>query len=371
MNKNGFIASSLLYGMLALFLIIMISTLSVFANNKLSMDKLKKKAFDSLYESAMMGDKKINLVTSGDGLYVDPVESGRYVFKGASVQNYICLDSNSSGYCASGNMFRVMAIESDGTIKLIKNEGINSNANFVWDPGYDTSISGVKDANSVDGTRWTGYSSNYCYFVSSSTSCMGCKSWGSATTTRDYNGSLITSMPRQAGGTAYALPTTEAYINTYLNTTYYNSLPSNVKNKVADHMFNIGPVEKASGQTLATDMAQEEAYKWNGKIGLMNISDYVKGSTNPACTCVYEYSNTSACYSNSTTHNFLAKSYDQWTITPSSATNAIVVWYIQSTGLFQGGLAKYEFRVRPVLFLSSSVTLNGNGTSGNPYRISN
>lgn len=48
MEKNGFIASSLLYGMLALFLVIMISTLAVFANNKINMDKLKQKAFNDI-----------------------------------------------------------------------------------------------------------------------------------------------------------------------------------------------------------------------------------------------------------------------------------------------------------------------------------
>lgn len=46
MNQKGFIASALLYGMLALFLVIMLSTLYVMANNKITMDKLKEKALD-------------------------------------------------------------------------------------------------------------------------------------------------------------------------------------------------------------------------------------------------------------------------------------------------------------------------------------
>lgn len=48
MKKNGFIASSLLYGMLALFLVIMMSTLGVFASNKLAIDKIKEKAFNNI-----------------------------------------------------------------------------------------------------------------------------------------------------------------------------------------------------------------------------------------------------------------------------------------------------------------------------------
>ena len=46
MDEKGFIASSLLYGMLALFLVIMLSTIYIFANNKLGMDKLKEEALN-------------------------------------------------------------------------------------------------------------------------------------------------------------------------------------------------------------------------------------------------------------------------------------------------------------------------------------
>ena len=46
MDQKGFIASALLYGMLALFLVIMLSTIYIFANNKLGMDKLKKQALE-------------------------------------------------------------------------------------------------------------------------------------------------------------------------------------------------------------------------------------------------------------------------------------------------------------------------------------
>ena len=48
MRKNGFIASALLYGMLVLFLVIMLSTLYILANNKMSMDKLKENALDNV-----------------------------------------------------------------------------------------------------------------------------------------------------------------------------------------------------------------------------------------------------------------------------------------------------------------------------------
>jgi len=48
MKKNGFISSALLYGMLALFLVIMTSTLAILGNQKLSMDKLKENALNDV-----------------------------------------------------------------------------------------------------------------------------------------------------------------------------------------------------------------------------------------------------------------------------------------------------------------------------------
>ena len=51
MNQKGFIASALLYGMLALFLVIMLSTLYVMANNKVGMDKLKEEALQKVENS--------------------------------------------------------------------------------------------------------------------------------------------------------------------------------------------------------------------------------------------------------------------------------------------------------------------------------
>ena len=48
MKKNGFITSALLYGILALFLVLMLSSLAVLANRKMSMDTLKEAALNDV-----------------------------------------------------------------------------------------------------------------------------------------------------------------------------------------------------------------------------------------------------------------------------------------------------------------------------------
>ncbi|MEI3507556.1 MAG: hypothetical protein V8R01_00170 [Bacilli bacterium] len=54
-------------------------------------------------------------VTTGDGLYMDPVESGRYVYRGEAPENYIEFN---------GEMWRILAIEADGTAKVIRQGSI-------------------------------------------------------------------------------------------------------------------------------------------------------------------------------------------------------------------------------------------------------
>lgn len=60
-------------------------------------------------------------VTTGDGLYVDTYKSGRYVYKGANPNNYITFN---------GESWRILSVESDGTLKIRKNGSIG---NIAWD----------------------------------------------------------------------------------------------------------------------------------------------------------------------------------------------------------------------------------------------
>lgn len=57
-------------------------------------------------------DLKAKAVTTGDGIYADEYESGRYVYKGANPNNYITF---------SGQEWRILSVEDDGMLKLVKN----------------------------------------------------------------------------------------------------------------------------------------------------------------------------------------------------------------------------------------------------------
>ena len=282
---------------------------------------------------------KAKVVTSGDGLYTDSTEAGRYVYRGADPNNYITLGTDT---------YRIIAVESDNTLKVIKNGSIGSKA-------FDT-----------QNARYSTISTDYC------NSTYGCKVWGSKTTTLDTNGKNVTQMPREVNGTLYNLPDAEATLNTYLNNDWYNSLSSNVQNIVVSHMFNVGAT-KYNETNLSNTITQEQTYKWKGKVGLMNQSDYVKASTNSECTSVNAYYNVSSCYNNSATHNWIyagpaAKSWSR-TIAPSSSSNAFHVFFVSGGGNLNYNFASTSTGVAPVLYLSSDISLEGDGTSNSPYTV--
>ena len=304
--------------------------------NKMVCSKEKK---DVVMEERAADKLKENVVTTGDGLYADTTEEKRYIYRGANPNNYIKLGSDT---------YRIISVESDNTLKVIKNGSIGNKV-------FDTSKA-----------RYSTNSSDYCNEE------RGCKVWGSKTTMLDTNGNNVTQMPSVVGGTLYNLPDKEASLNTYLNNDWYNSLSSNVQNLIVSHLFNVG-VTKSSETSLANTITQEQTYKWLGKVGLMNPSDYVKASTNSACDSVNSYFSNESCYNNSATHNWIfagpaAKSYS-WTIAPYSHSSAYGVFSVGSGGSLSIDSAYYSASAAPVLYLSSDISLEGDGTSNSPYTV--
>jgi len=309
------------------------------------------------------------VVINGDGLYKDPVEANRYVYRGADPDNYIWLDLNGNSSKTDSETYRIVAVEADNTIKVVAQ---NSIGNIPFDPGYETVIDGVTIASSVEGTRYSSVSTDYCYHNSGTQSLYyGCNVWGSKTTMLDVTENNVNSMPREEGsGVTYVLPKTEAYLNTYLNTIFLNGINSKVQSKIATHTYNVGLLKSESGQTLEIDIAQESAYKWRGKIALMNATDYVKASTNSACSNVYEYNKTSDCYNNSVLHNYLFHSEHQWTLSAYSYSKSDRVWIKYSNGYIgYNGAFGWSVGVWPSFFLTSDIVLSGEGTETSPYII--
>ena len=88
-----------------------------------------------------------NVVTSGDGLYKDEYEEGRYVYRGSNPNNYIMFNNE---------LWRIISKEADGTYKIIRNDVLSNRAfdtqNRTSSSTYCKSTSGCGVYAAVSGT---------------------------------------------------------------------------------------------------------------------------------------------------------------------------------------------------------------------------
>ena len=276
-----------------------------------------------------------NVVTGGDGLYEDIYEEGRYVYRGQNPDNYIMFNDE---------LWRIVAKEADGTYKIIRNDVLANrpfdNQNRTASSTYCTSISGCGVYAAVEGT-----------FSSPSGSQSG-------TVTEDSS------------------------IKIYLNDDYYtNNINETAKGQMTSHSFNIGAVERlnsSSSDSIEKNIAGEKMYQWTGNVGLANVSDILRASTNTLCTsATTSYDGTNECNSNYLLDKGAASTLYYWTINAYSRESGGYsrgVWY----GYVYSSYAHvYYFNAydgsfgapRPVVFLKSDTTLNGSGTSEDPFTI--
>ena len=148
---------------------------------------------------------------------------------------------------------------------------------------------------------------------------------------------------------------------------------------MTSHSFNIGAVEQlssSSDDSIAKNIAGEKMYTWTGNVGLANVSDILKASTNPLCTsATTAYNGTNECNSNYLLDRGTA-SY--WTInaySEESGGSADAAWYdyvhSSSAHLSRSSANNGTSAPRPVIFLKSDITLTGEGTKESPFQITN
>ena len=259
-------------------------------------------AIDELYNECfppiIIGGKGIlevvDIVNTGDGLYKDEYEDGRYFFKGKNPNNYIKFNDEKKPW-------RIISIENDGTIKILKEESIG---NITWD--------GNKRG-----------------------------SWQEAT------------------------------LNTYLNNDYYNNLTVTAQSQIVNHNFSIGGVDY-DNDDIKGQITTENSKVWNGKIGLITASEFIRTSNNKTSCGTNRAYNDNADLCKST--NWMHSDYHFWTISlyKNSTTSGINIFSEEYYGMIIGiADIRYETPyVRPALYLSSSIKITGgDGSENNPFVI--
>ena len=291
---------------------------------------------------------EVPLVTTGDGLYKSETEPGRLIYRGTDPDNRILLKEDGT----NNTLYRIVSYEKDGTIKVVRDEKL---FNKEWDEG-------IARQNTASGY--------YCK------SDKGCNVWGSGSNTL-YNGSPLgdnfhyiyyknntTTLSNGVSGKVE----TESTLNKYLNDGSWTGL-SNLESYIDTHSWNVGGVYYTSGDKgIIKEKEEERQLNWLGKVGLLNITEYVEASLNPTCTSArgnYGPASGSPCKTeNWTMYN---KTYNQWSLSPVS-NNRDLVWIVDSTGSFNY-YASNAYGVCPSFYLKPSISLTGQGSEENPYII--
>ena len=243
-------------------------------------------------------DLKTLAVTEGDGLYADEYEDGRYIYKGASPNNYITFNNET---------WRIISVESDNSLKVMKN----------------TSVLAAWDTNNQN-------------------------NWETAS------------------------------LNTYLNGEYLNSLSD--KDKIVNRDWSVGAITM-NNTDLASQIVDEKSAVWNGKVGMITASEYLKANTNMEQCGTYklDFDNGESdfCAKTNWMYDSLAEGNSLWTITPSKVDNNRVNVILKNFSGFYG-LANSTgtnitsgISVCQALYLTADITLSGDGSASNPYVITN
>ena len=284
-----------------------------------------------------MGGIKVNTVTDGDGLYKDIYEEERCVYRGKDPDNYIMFNDE---------LWRIIAKEADGTYKIIRNDVLSNRA-------YD-------EANHRS-------TANNTYCTRPSTGC-----GVFAAVSGEFS---------SPSGSQKGTVTEDSSIKIYLNEDYYeNNINETAKEQMTSHTFNIGAVERlssSSADSISKNIAGEKMYQWTGNVGLANVSDILRASTNPLCTsATTSYNGTNECNSNYLLDKGTASELRYRTINASSnesgyaSDNAWSGTVDSSYAYVYGSTASNSYVApRPVIFLKSDTTLSGLGTKESPFTI--
>ncbi len=289
-------------------------------------------------EGASIGGISVPTVESGDGLYEDSTRAGRYVYKGANPNNYIEFNNE---------LWRIVAKEADGAYKIVRNEVLPEKMPFDEDNYRD------KESNGAGGT--------YCANDSN-----GCNAWAA-------NANLVGSPAEFINGSNTGTVLLDSSLNTYLNGEYLESITEN-SDKIINYNWGVGATytdasrEDDKDEDPSEFVAEEAAYKWNGKVALLSSSDvHLSVSNEELCGTDNKYHvNLETCASN----NYLVIPGTSWWLVSPHYNYSSYVLEVYDVGVFNfANLAVYSFGVRPAVYLTSSLSLSGSGTQSDPYRI--
>lgn len=283
---------------------------------------------------------KENVVDTGDGLYKDIYEEGRYIYKGANPSNYIEFNNE---------LWRIISIENNNSLKIVKTKSIGikkyDNASSCDTVAFNHYKKGNNEYYAID---------NIIYLAPGGSES-GCNKW-----------------ERRSD------------LNVYLNETYIKTIDEKL---IIPYDWSVGVVSN-NNSNLDEQIKDEKATIWNGKIGLISASEYIRANFNTSQCGNFSLNNQNIemCKQTNwmwqTLYNGLSNSSNSiWLINGNDGYGSswVNISYRLVSSIYNGKLnwtvannGDYTVSdVFPSLYLSSDIILKGEGTETNPYIIEN
>ena len=277
--------------------------------------------------------------------YKDSDGTFTYFFRGINPDNYVDF---------AGSTWRILRIQEDGTIKLIKEDALNFASDRVaYDKGTYKQVKYNNSASSDNDSKYVG--SNIKAYV---------EEWYSSEMS-SYDSKIVTN--------AYCSDRTEDHNSMYYNHPRFKILYPEVINFYG--VFNRFNTGDWTGSNTMTEVEQDST-SWtpsisctediiNTKAALITADEFILagGGNGPRSSSIY----------------LLKQDYAWWTMSPSmfGKTNikddsilARVDAILYDYASFVLGQVSNSASVRPVITLKADITnITGNGTSTSPYVI--
>ena len=164
-----------------------------------------------------------------------------------------------------------------------------------------------------------------------------------------------------------------ANLNIYLNNTYYNSLSATAQSQIVSHNWNVGSLTNANGEahsaSLESIINEEKVITWNGKVGLVSASEFVRTSSATAARFADNWIG-KVVYNGDSEHI-------AWTLSPVKVSKGSLVNEVIGDYAFNNNNGQLAYddagnsrNAYPVVYLSSDINITGGtGTKSDPYTI--
>ena len=154
-----------------------------------------------------------------------------------------------------------------------------------------------------------------------------------------------------------------ASLNTYLNGTYLTStLNATAQSQIVAKNWSIGSVTDSKyNNDLAEQIKKENSKKWNGKVALITVSEYIRTNSNQSSCGTYIKNDDN--YESCQNTTWMIINDDWWTLSPLADNDSGVFSVVFTGETIARGTTSTSSVVRPSVYLSSDIKITGGNGS--------